>query len=141
MASKGQLTGMRGVFLVASELCKRGMIVGLTSRSAAGADLLATGEDCVRGYTVQVKTNAHTYGFWNLGVNGAYSARSHIYVLVNILRKQPEEVEYYVVPSRVVAQRKRVDPNKRWCPTIWREDVGRYKDAWKQFKPCPVNGA
>lgn len=40
MASKGQMTGMLGVYLVAAELSRLGFIVSPTSRSAAGADLL-----------------------------------------------------------------------------------------------------
>jgi len=38
LASKGQMTGMLGVYLVAAELSKRGFIVSPTSRSAAGAE-------------------------------------------------------------------------------------------------------
>ena len=42
MATKGQMTGMLGVYLTAVELVKRGFIVSPTSRSAMGADLLVT---------------------------------------------------------------------------------------------------
>jgi hypothetical protein len=38
MASKHQMTGMLGVYLVAAELSKHGFIVSPTSRSAAGED-------------------------------------------------------------------------------------------------------
>jgi len=56
MASKHQLTGMTGVYLVAAELSKRGFIASPTSRSAQGADLLVTDTDCKRSFAVQVKT-------------------------------------------------------------------------------------
>ena len=46
MASTGQMTGMRGVYLVAAELCRYGLIVSPTSRSAIGADILATDSKC-----------------------------------------------------------------------------------------------
>ena len=36
------ITGMRGVYLVAAELSKRGFIASPTSRGAQGADLLVT---------------------------------------------------------------------------------------------------
>ncbi len=42
MASIQQLTGMRGVYLVAAELSRLGFIASPTSRSAIGADILAT---------------------------------------------------------------------------------------------------
>jgi len=56
--SKGQKTGMRGVYLVTAELSRLGFIVSPTSRSAAGADILVTEQKCQRTYSVQVKTNA-----------------------------------------------------------------------------------
>jgi hypothetical protein len=37
---KGQLTGMRGVYLVAAELSRLGFITSPTSRSALAADIL-----------------------------------------------------------------------------------------------------
>ena len=36
-----QLTGMRGVYLVAAELSRLGFIASPTSRSAVGSDILA----------------------------------------------------------------------------------------------------
>ena len=65
--SKHQQTGMRGVYLVASELAARGLIASPTSRSAAGADLLVTDENCANAFSVQVKTNAKPAGFWLAG--------------------------------------------------------------------------
>jgi hypothetical protein len=48
MTSKAQTSGMRGVYLVASELARNGLITSPTSRSARGADILATTSDCNR---------------------------------------------------------------------------------------------
>jgi hypothetical protein len=64
MAIAKQLTGMRGVYLVAAELLRQGLIASATSRSAIGADILAIDQQCVLTYSVQVKTNARTFGFW-----------------------------------------------------------------------------
>ena len=58
MASKGQMTGMIGAYLVAAELSKQGFIVSPTSRSAAGADLLVTDQACLKAWSVQVKRMA-----------------------------------------------------------------------------------
>ena len=52
MASKQQQSGMRGVYLVAAELVARGFIVSVTSRGAAGADLLVTDHTCARAWSV-----------------------------------------------------------------------------------------
>src|SRR3972149_2996200 len=84
MASKHQLTGMTGVYLVAAELSRRGFIASPTSRSAYGADLLVTDALCQRSYAVQVKTNARSFGFWLLSKNArVVKSRSLIYALVN----------------------------------------------------------
>ncbi len=67
LATKSQLSGMRGVYLVAAELVARGFIVSVTSRSAAGADLLVTDEACAQAWSVQVKANANSGTYWLLG--------------------------------------------------------------------------
>jgi hypothetical protein len=104
MANTKQLTGMRGVYLVAAELSRLGFIASPTSRSAIGADILATDQACSRAFSVQVKTNATTFGFWLLGPKSkTMVATNHIYVLVN-LRDRKNTVDFYVVPSKVVAE-------------------------------------
>lgn len=67
MATKSQLSGMRGVYLVAAELAARGFIVSVTSRSAAGADLLVTDDSCTRAWSVQVKASYKPATYWLLG--------------------------------------------------------------------------
>ena len=102
-----QLTGMRGVYLVAAELSRLGFIASPTSRSAIGADILATDQRCLRTYSVQVKTNASRGNFWLVGEKTrGRASQSHIYVLVHLRRvRDAEKVEFYVVPSRVVARK------------------------------------
>lgn len=96
--SKAQLTGMRGVYLVAAELARQGFIAAPTSRSAKGCDLLVTSQDGTKAFSVQVKTNATSFE-WFMGVSKA-EASSYIYVLVNLRKK---ETEFYVVPSTYVS--------------------------------------
>src|SRR5262252_1995198 len=116
MASNGHMTGMRGVYLVAAELSRLGFIVSPTSRSARGADLLVTDQACQRAYSVQVKTNRKPSAFWLLNPDAKrMQSDTHIYVFVNIRGEQ--RPEYYVVPSRVVAERMKVSP--RSTGSIW----------------------
>lgn len=68
---------MRGVYLVAAELSRLGFIASPTSRSARGADILATDQACARAFSVQVKTNAKNAGFWLVGKHVTVSA-SHV---------------------------------------------------------------
>jgi hypothetical protein len=53
MSIAEQLTGMRGVYLVAAELPRRGFVASPTSRSAIGADILVTDQACSRTYSIQ----------------------------------------------------------------------------------------
>jgi len=136
MASKGQLTGMAGVYLVAAELSRRGFIVSPTSRSAHGADLLTTDLRARRTYAIEVKTNASTFGFWLLGAKAKkMKSDTLIYALVN-LRK--DKTEYFLVPSRVVARHVKVSLPTKTRGTTWYSihmpKVVKYKDDWPVFE-------
>ncbi len=92
MASKQQLTGMRGVYLAASELSKLGFIVSPTSRNAAGTDLLVTDQNCQKTYSIQVKTNARTFDFWLLSQKSKEKVSdTYFYALLNIRKKKDKE--------------------------------------------------
>jgi hypothetical protein len=137
MASKHQLTGMAGVYLVAAELSKRGFIASPTSRSAQGADLLVTDTECKRSYAVQVKTNATTFKFWLLSKKAqTFQSKTLIYALVN-LRKGT--TEYYLVPSSYVARHIRISKPSKTRKSIWYsihiDDMmeKKYRDNWSIF--------
>ena len=127
---------MRGVYLVAAELSRRGFIASPTSRSSFGADVLVTDQLCKRAFSVQVKTNASNRSYWLVGETAIGSvAPSHIYVLVNI-RPNPagDTYDYYVIPSKAVARLvKRFDrPNSTFF-AIGRANIAHYKDKWSVF--------
>jgi hypothetical protein len=133
MASKGQITGMRGVYLVAAELARIGFIVSPTSRSAFGADLLVTDHKCKRTFSAQVKTNARTFGFWLIGkkVQETISA-THVYVLVNIRKsaKSGEHIEYFIVPSKDLS---RIAQHEGDWPHVRRDAILKYENRWSAF--------
>ena len=135
MASTGQQTGMRGVYLVAAELSRLGLIASPTSRSAIGADVLVTDHLCSRSFSVQVKTNAKTFNFWLVGKKAQEMVSpTHIYVFVNLrTRKDGEVIEFYIVPSSVVAKKTRYGKAKttgsEWY-SFYLEDALKYKDDW-----------
>jgi len=141
MSSKGQMTGMLGVYLVAAELTKRNFIVSTTSRSAFGADLLVTDQHCQQAWSVQVKTNRNATSYWLLGAHAAkLKSKSHIYVFVNL--KGDKTPEYLVVPSDHVAshvyyeQRK----NSEWY-SFAKLDRLDETEGWHVFgSPTPVEG-
>jgi len=137
MASTNQLTGMRGVYLVAAELSKLGYIASPTSRSAIGADILVTDQACQRTYSVQVKTNARVFNFWLLNKKAKEQvSESHIYVFVNLRRsrKSSETINFYVVPSKIVSEKMvyGTSPRAEWY-SFNLTDAEPYKDKWSLF--------
>lgn len=134
MAHKGQLTGMRGVCLVAAELSRLGFIVSLTSRSARGADILVTDQKCKKSYSVQVKTNATTFNFWLLNKDTKeMKSPTYIYVFVNL--KDKKNIEYFIVPSNVVAKKMTIQKQGKsvWYSFYYR-DAKKYENRWSVFK-------
>jgi hypothetical protein len=132
MSSKKQLTGMRGVYLVAAELSKQGFIASPTSRSARGADILATDAECRRAFSIQVKTAAPVSSYWLLSEH-AKEVRSdtHIYVFVSI-KQDATPPDFYIVPSAVVADKMWVEKQKGG--SIWYSfalaDAKPFQDKW-----------
>lgn len=136
----GQKTGMQGVYLVAAELTKRGLTVAPTSRSSFGADLLVTDEGCKKAWSVQVKTNFGRPHFWLVNKHSNQVASlSHVFVLVNLHQANPRQrlrgPEFYVVPSRVIAQRMRTTPRKTGAIffSVRASDIDRYRERWGVF--------
>lgn len=135
MSSKGQISGMRGVYLVAAELSRIGFIASPTSRSAIGADILVTDQECKKTYSVQVKTNTTTFNFWLLNKEAKkIKSPSHFYAFVNL--KSNGEIEYYIVPSSIVADKAEVEKSR--TGSIWYsfslQNAKKYKDKWPIFK-------
>jgi hypothetical protein len=124
---KKQQSGMQGVFLVAAELAGRNFIVSPTSRSAKGADLLITDQDCKKAWTIQVKTNTSTFSFFLLGKHDKkMTAKSHFYVLVNLKKTGPE---YFIVPGKIVSSKIVADKRGEW-PSIYCKEISEYRDKW-----------
>ena len=123
-----QITGMRGVYLVAAKLSERGFIVSPTSRGAQGADLLVTDKRCQRVFTVQVKTDTTNNSFWLVGKKVDDTvAKTHVYVFVRI---RNEDVQYYIVPSRKVSKLVYGDENWR---SIRENEIRKHRNRWRVF--------
>jgi hypothetical protein len=105
MSSNKQLTGMRGVYLVAAEMAGHGFIASPTSRSARGADILCTDAECKRAFSVQVKTKSTKASYWLLSRDyKRFVSDSHIYVFVSI-KEGGVPAEFFIIPSKVVAKK------------------------------------
>ena len=139
MASRQQMTGMRGIYLVAAELSRLGFVAFPTSTSAIGADILVTDQTCQSTFSVQIRTNARTFDFWLLtSKTGTFASKNHVYVLVNLRSgNSGERIEYFVVPSEVIADncKYRKDKDSEWW-FIELKDVEEYRNKWSVFDVC-----
>ena len=136
MASKAQFTGMTGSFLVAAQLSARNLVASSTSRSAAGADILVTDENCLVAFSVQVKTNSKSAGFWILGKKEPTAgSKSHIYAFVNLGKDKNGDItgDYYLVPSTVIKKIARYGGDSWQNYSVYREDIANYKNNWASF--------
>src|SRR5262245_413243 len=98
MPSNKQVTGMRGIYLVAAELSKHSFIASPTSRSARAADILATDAECKRAFSVQVKTKSTRASYWLLHRDDKrFVSDSHIYVFVSI-KEDGVPTEFFIIP-------------------------------------------
>jgi hypothetical protein len=141
MASRSQMTGMLGVYLAAAELTKLGFIVSPTSRSAAGADLLLTDSDCLKAFSIQVKSDRTKSNFFLLGAKSRTAvSKSHVYIFVKFrnTKRSGESIHFYVVPSKKVVD---MAWHKGKFPNIRIDQITSYENKWSVFgDPDPVEG-
>jgi len=129
-AKKGFITGMTGVYLVAAELSKQGIIATITSRNAPGVDIIASTPNLKRVFSIQVKTNSKNASFWLLNEHAkeTYSP-NFVYVFVNL---RDGGADFYIVPSKKVSRAMYVGKAKTGKKQVWysyqrkKED----KDRW-----------
>jgi len=124
---------MRGVYLVAAELARRGFVVSVTSRSAAGADLLVTDERCKRTTSVQVKTMSTNRWYWLLHKKDLKtSSPTHVYVFVKLGTGDVRD-EFFAIQSRTVIKRMF---RERFGKDMWYSityDLAKEVSNWKIF--------
>ncbi|HVI58484.1 MAG TPA: hypothetical protein VM619_06360 [Luteimonas sp.] len=134
------MTGMMGVYLAAAELTRKGFIVSPTSRSAAGADLLLTDSDCLKAFSIQVKSDRTKSNFFLVGKKCRSAvSKTHVYVFVKFrsTKKAGESVHYYVVPSKKVAE---LAWHEGRFPSIRIDAIAKYENRWDIFgDPDPLN--
>ncbi len=98
------LVGISGVYLVAAELSRRGYIASLTFRNTKGIAILASSQDASRQVGIQVKARHLRGAEWILSAKDERTAADKLfYVFVNLTGANGRP-EFYVVPSKVVAE-------------------------------------
>ncbi len=127
------LTGVSGEYFVAAELSRRGYIASITLRNTKGIDILASNEDASKSVGIQVKTNQGKRKAWLLNKKAeGYFEKDLFYIFVN-LKGEGEKPDFYVVPSKVVADFARED-HKKWLETPGKRGQEHKVTSMRMFK-------
>jgi hypothetical protein len=127
-----QMTSLAGELFVAAELLKRGLQTSVTFGNAKAIDLFAYHPVTGRNFNIQVKALYKTNYF---PIKPSTIKPDHIYVFV-LLNKPRENVQYWVVPGKVLAEEPErfgkgfLDPK---FPCTHPKFLNDFSDAWHIF--------
>ena len=98
------LVGVSGEYFVAAELSIRGYLASITLRNSRGIDIIASNADASRSVSIQIETSSGGGPKWILTRKSeSFSGANHYYVFV-LLRGIGLRPDFYIVPSKVVAE-------------------------------------
>lgn len=127
------LAGVAGEYFVAAELSRRGYVASISLRNTRGIDILATNAEASRTITIQCKTNQTGKKQWVLGEQAeAFHSPTHFYIFVK-LGSLDQRPAYYIVPSRIVAERIAAD-HKKWLSTVGRNGRPHKDNPVRRFR-------
>lgn len=141
------VVGVAGEYLVAGELSLRGYLASITLRNSRGIDIIASNADGTKSISIQVKTNSDGGSSWMLNKKAeTYFSKNHYYVFV-ALKKLNERPNFYVVPSKIVAeyatrthaewlQGEKCDGTRRKDTSVrkFRDPENKYLEKWNLIK-------
>ncbi len=133
------LTGIAGEYFVAGELSRLGYIASITLRNTRGIDILVSNTAATRQIAIQVKANQGSKPEWVLNEKAeTFYAENLFYVFVN-LKGPVERPDFYIVPSKVVADFVRSD-HRNWLERpgkkgqVHRDNpVRKFRDPEREF--------
>ncbi|RMD61095.1 aspartate ammonia-lyase [Candidatus Parcubacteria bacterium] len=133
------LTGVAGEYFVAAELSRLGYVASITLRNTKGIDILVSNATATRQIAIQVKANQGNKPEWVLNKKAeSFYSDNLFYVFVN-LKSPDERPDFYIVPSKVVANFVRAD-HQNWLETPGKSGqphkdnpVRKFRDPKKQF--------
>lgn len=127
------LTGVAGEYLVAGELSRRGYIASITLRNTRGIDILVSNADATRQIGIQVKARQGHRPEWVLNEKAeSFASETLFYVFVN-LKDLTERPDFYIVPSKVVADFVRND-HRTWLDTPGKRGQVHKDNPVRQFR-------
>jgi hypothetical protein len=126
------LAGVAGEYFVAAELSRRGWIASISLRNTRGIDILVTNQEASRSITIQCKTSQKKDKSWILNEKSeTFFSDDHYYVFVS-LGEFSERPNYYVVPSKGVAEQVQ-QSHRLWLDTPGRASRQHVDNSVRKF--------
>ena len=110
------LTGVAGEYFVAAELSLRGYVASITLRNTKGIDIVASNEEGNKTVNIQVKTNRRKKPQWIMNKKAENIKDKNMFYVLVLLFDDITSPEYYIVPSRDVANYVEKG-HKKWLST------------------------
>ena len=120
------LVGACGVFYVSAELTRRGWIALPTIRNTSGVDIIASKDN--KTVNIQVKTNSYGKAVYPLSEGNETLVSDNLYYVFATLRMENERPDFYIVPSKFVAEYIR-KTHKQWASLPPRHKKVAYEGA------------
>jgi hypothetical protein len=128
-----RLSGVAGEYFVAGELSRHGFIASITLRNTKGIDILVSNSSASQQIAIQVKTNQGAKPEWVLNKKAEnFYADNLFYVFVN-LKGQEEWPDFYIVPSKVVANYVR-NSHQQWLETPGKKGQAHKDNPMRKFR-------
>jgi hypothetical protein len=105
------LVGACGVFYVSAELSRKNWIAMPTIRNTSGIDIIATKDDKV--VNIQVKTNSYGKIKYLMNKSNEELIDDNLYYVFVTLKDENERPDFYILPSRLVANYIK-ETQKKW---------------------------
>ncbi len=127
------LTGVAGEYLVAGELSRHGYIASITLRNTRGIDILVSNSDATRQVAIQVKTNQGAKPEWMLNQKAETFYSDNLYYVFVNLGTMNGNPDYYIVPSKIVAEFITSD-HRKWLETPGRKGQSHRDSSMRKFR-------
>ncbi len=143
----GIQTGVSGEYFAAAELSRRGFLCSVTLKNTKGVDILVSNQKSSKLVGIQVKTNQGRRKAWLLSKKSEEFYEDNLIYIFTNLNGLNELPDYYVVPSKVVADQVKTS-HKEWLITpgkkgqshkdtslrTFRDENDEYKDKWETIE-------
>ena len=114
------LSGIAGEYFVAGELSRREIMASITLRNNDSIDIGASKAGGKTLFAIQVKTSQNAVRSWPMSDKAETLISDNLFYVFVLLNGLLERPSFFIVPSKIVAERVRAD-HEKWFSTPGRK--------------------